>query len=837
MPRSWSLVVLAVLGCAGASPPTSHHPGPRVRDAAATDKDKDKDKDHADADGPPPAIAARTAGMRAMPGLFALYWDARTGKLWLEIARWQRAFLYVDSLPAGVGSNDLGLDRGQLGTTHLVHFERVGPKVLLIEDNVDYRAIGAGADEQRAVRESFATSALWGFKVEAETGDHVLVDATEFFLRDAHDIPETLKRANQGKFTPDPSRGAIALERTRSFPRNTEVEATVTFTGEEPGAWLQQVTPTPSVLTVREHHSFIELPPPGFHPRAYDPRAGYFALSFQDYATPISEPIVQRFAPRHRLEKKDPSAAVSEPVAPIVYYLDRGVPEPVRSALLDGARWWSAAFEAAGFRDAFRVELMPEGADPMDVRYNVIQWVHRATRGWSYGASVIDPRTGEIIQGHVSLGSLRVRQDYLIAEALLAPYGAGAPATEPVKQLALARLRQLAAHEVGHTLGLAHNFAASTVQRASVMDYPPPVVTLQGDHVDPSRAYATGVGAWDKVAINWGYRQYAASTDERAAGDKILNEAFAAGQRFLTDQDARPAGSSSSVTHLWDDGTNAIDELQRIMKLRAFALERFGEANIRAGAPLATLEDALVPLYMLHRYQLEAAIKLIGGVDYTFALRGDGQLATRAVAPAEQRRALAAVLATLAPATLALPEPLATQIPPRPPGYPRGREHFKIHTSPVFDALAPAEAAAAHAVALLLAPERCARLIEQHARTPASPGLADVLDAVIAATWKARRPPGLAGEVQRVVDQVVLAQLITLAHDPAASSQSRAVAGLTLQTLKTWAAAARPADPGERAHLAAAEQQISEAQKDPKLAPPAPLTAPDGPPIGMDDED
>jgi hypothetical protein len=603
---------------------------------------------------------------------------------------------------------------------------------------------------------------------------------------------------------------------------------------------VRDVTPSPESITVREHHSFVQLPPPGYKPRAYDPRASFFGIGYMDYATPISEPIVKRFIARHRLEKKDPTEAMSEAVQPIVYYLDRGAPEPIRSALLEGARWWNQAFEAAGYKNAFRVELMPEGADLMDLRYNVIQWIHRSTRGWSYGEAVTDPRTGEIIKGHVSLGSLRVRQDFLIAEGLLAPYEKGKPGAAKAQEMALARLRQLAAHEVGHTLGLMHNYSASTVNRSSVMDYPPPTVKLGADGVpDLSDAYAKGIGEWDKVSIAWGYQDFAPGTDEHAALNKILTDAFGRGLRYLTDQDARPAGSSSSLAHLWDSGANPVDELNRLMQVRAAALKRFGENNIREGAPLATIEDVLVPIYLLHRYQVEAVSKLVGGMDYTFALRGDGQTPTQIVAPAEQRRALAAVLATLKPEVLALPEPLLKMIPPRPPDYERGREHFKIRTSPAFDALAPAEAAAQHTLQFLFNPERAARLVEFHARNAENPGLEEILDTIMAATWKAPHGEGYAGQIANTVDMTVLYDLMGLAANDHASDEVRAIAAFKLSELHSWLRAPSAAgQPGfDRAHLAFASWQIEQFEKDPKKSDlTAPDEPPDGPPIGTDDD-
>jgi Met-zincin/Domain of unknown function (DUF5117) len=794
-------------------------------------------------DKPLPSTADFTRSMRPLPGYFPLFWDERHGKLWLEIEKWDTEFLYLDSLPAGMGSNDIGLDRGQAGVPRVVVFEHVGPKVLLKQINYDFRTSNPDPLERRAVQESFAHSVLWGFDVAAEDGQRVLIDATPLFLSDAHGVIETLKRTKQGAFKLDASRSAIYLPNTKNFPQNTEIEATVTFVGEDPGKFVQDVTPDPNLVTVREHHSFIQLPDNNYRPRELDPRAGYYGISYQDYGAAIGAPYVKRFIDRHRLQKKDPAAAVSDPVKPIVYYLDSGTPEPVRSALLEGARWWNQAFEAAGFRNAFRVEMLPADADPMDVRYNVIQWVHRATRGWSYGNGIEDPRTGEIIQGRVTLGSLRVRQDYMIFESLLSPYKDGAAPDPRMLQAALARLRQLAAHEVGHTLGLMHNYIASTEGRASVMDYPHPLIKLAADgSLDFSDVYSTGIGEWDKVAIAWGYSEFAPGTDEKRALNKIIDDARARGLLLLTDQDARPPGSADPYTHLWDNGKNAVDELDRVLKVRAAALNRFSDAAIKPGTPMATLEDVLVPVYLYHRYQVEAASKVIGGVHYTYALRGDGQTPLVAVPAAEQRRALAEVLKTISPQTLAVPENIARLLPPHPASFDRTRESFPLHTGMTFDPLTAAESAARISVALLLNPERGARLVQAHGFDPQQLGLGEVIDQLLATTWKSAGKPARLAAVERVVDDVVLDELIKLATDETAATEVRAMALLKLTDLQYWLThrpreATAPPDDEQRAHYAFAAAQIHRFEQQPAdlLKPTKPATTPPGPPIGSTD--
>lgn len=785
----------------------------------------------------PPSIADKTKGTEKRDGYFPFYWDEAQGKIWLEIPRFNQEFLYQTSLPAGLGSNDIGLDRGQLGGTHVVRFERSGNKVLLIESNYDYRARSESEAERRAVKQSFAESTLWGFKIEAEQKDRVLVDATDFLLRDAHGVAERLAQAKQGSYRLDGSRSAFYLDRTKNFPKNTEFEATLTWTGGPAGQWLRSVTPSPDAVTLREHHSFVELPGPGFEMREFDPRSGFYGQSFFDYATPVTDRVVKRYTARHRLQKKDPSAAISDPVKPIIYYLDPGAPEPIRSALLEGARWWNQAYEAAGYRNAFQVELLPEDADPMDVRYNVIQWVHRSTRGWSYGASVSDPRTGEIIKGHVTLGSLRVRQDFLIAEAFLSPYVLGQE-NPAMLAMSLDRIRQLAAHEVGHTLGLMHNYIASTRNRASVMDYPHPNIQLNAQGVpDLSDAYAKGIGEWDKVAIRWGYSDFAAGVDKKQALDQILKDAIQKDNLFLTDIDARPAGSSEPQTHLWDGGSNAADELSRMLQVRRKALDRFGESNIKPGEPMALLEDVLVPLYFSHRYQTEAAVKAVGGIRYRYALRGDGQTATEPVSATEQRRALTEVLKTLSPAELTLSERILRLIPPRPAGYEPTRELFQGRTWKNLDPEAAAESAAEMTLGLLLHPQRASRLEQLKARDAALPGLEEVLAKLDAATWGSPRLKGTEGAVQRAVELAELRQVMALSMANSASGQARAVASASVRGLKQrltrLSGAAVTADASWRAHYAFAVSQIEQFEKDPsKLKLPEALEAPPGMPIG-----
>lgn len=695
------------------------------------------------------AIAAFTKGMVRQQGYFDFYYDAKTDKVYLQVDKLEQPFIFQSSLPRGVGSNDIGLDRGQLGDTRLVQFEQFGNKVMLKQLNTYYRANSANPAERQSINEAFASSVLAGLPVVASDGNKLLVDYTAFLHSDMHQISVKLEAQQQGNFSPDASRSGVYLKRSKAFPRNTELEALVTYTGTKAGEFVKQVTPAPEAITVHLHHSLVALPEDGYQVRAFHPYSGFWKVEYMDYATAFDAPIVQRLLPRHRLQKKDPAAVISEAVEPIVYYLDPGVPEPVRTALKQGAGWWDQAYQKLGYKDAFQVKDLPADADPMDVRYNVIQWVHRATRGWSYGYGVTDPRTGEIIKGHVTLGSLRVRQDFLIATGLTAPYQPNG-STEAAKAMALARIRQLAAHEVGHTLGLIHNFAGSANGRSTVMDYPHPQVDLRDGKLALDQAYREGLGEWDLYAIAYGYGDH-----NDSAHATLVQQAKQQGLQYMADEDARPEGGVSAIGHLWDSGADPVAELNRLTQVRAAALKQFGLDNIATNRPLSALHEALVPIYALHRYQVEAVSKLVGGAHYEYELKGDYDKPKgfQWVSSDQQQAAVSALLSTLTPEFLALPAPLLALIPPKAYGDADGRESFQGRVGLAFDPLSAAEASANHTLSLLLHPQRLNRLSSQQQLDPL---LRNVLDQTILADSN----DDAAGLLQQRVSHVVFYQLM-----------------------------------------------------------------------------
>jgi hypothetical protein len=727
-----------------------------------------------------------TANKTIQKGYFTFYLDEVTGKVYLQIDKFNQDFLFQSSLPKGIGSNDIGLDRGQLGATRLARFERVGSKVVLRQLNTYYRANSDNPLEKQAVNEAFASSIIWGFTIESEdnTREQVIIDYTPFLLSDIHNITDTLAKGKEGKFSIDESRSFVYQSRSKAFPNNTELEATVTFKGSDAGQYLRSVSPDAKAFTVNLHHSLIKLPDDKYKPRVFHPYSGYWAESYADYASAIDEPLIKRFIPRHRLAKKTPSAAMSEAVDPIIYYIDPGVPEPIKGALLDGARWWVKAFEEIGYKNAFQVKILPEDADPMDIRYNVIQWVHRATRGWSYGSSVIDPRTGEIIKGHVTLGSLRVRQDYLIALGLTSPFTGKNTDTSQMKEMALARIRQLSAHEVGHTLGIAHNFAASVNDRASVMDYPHPLINLIDGEIDLSNAYDDKIGVWDKHVIAYGYSDVMADK-EQAYLDTVINTAKNKGLLYVSDPDARSSSSAHNTGHLWDNGENAALELTRMLTIRKKALANFGLNSIPLNTPLSELDEVLAPIYNFHRYQVEAAAKLIAGVDYSYQVKTqEKQSPMRWVDGKTQQQAIAALLQSISPEELTLPVHIVKLIPPKAYGYSKTRESFKSNTGLTFDPIYAAEASAKKTLSLLFNAQRLTRLQQQAVMESTIPSVANLFEQIISHSFKVLPESGLSLLVQQRVNQQIVEHLLSLWHNQELVTEVRAEVYATLNDLK-----------------------------------------------------
>lgn len=733
--------------------------------------------------------AKATAGAEARDGLLRTFVDRKTNRILVRLPAPDTEgvsgrFIYQSSLATGLGSTPIGLDRAEMGRALVVVFRRAGRKIILQAENHGFRADGGGAAETRAVRDSFAISNIWSADVAAEEPDGaVLVDLTSFLTQDTLDIAARLKARRQGGFRAAPALTYADTSHVGVFPENLEFEAIQTFAADDPGPEVRAVAPDPRSITLRVHHTFVKLPGPGFTPRRHDPRTGTSVqVLVNDYAAPLDAPVVYRLARRFRLEKVDPTATRSRVKKPIVFYVDRAAPEPIRSALVEGANWWGQAFDAAGFIDAFRVEVLPEGADPMDARYNVINWIHRQTRGWSTGQTIVDPRTGEIVRGVVQLGSLRIRQDRLIFEGLLGAENTGKGGPDDPVQISLARIRQLGMHETGHALGFSHNFAGSTFDGgASSMDYPAPQIRVKGDRLDLSDAYVRGARAWDRFTVRWLYTQFPPGTDEAAALDRIAREPAAQGMRFIAD-DEHPASTQ------WDNGVDPVDELANVLAVRRIALSRFGLRNIARGAAVADLRRVFVPVYLFHRYQVDAVVKQVGGVDYGYAVSGGGQEAARAIAPAAQRRALLALTGVLDPKLLEPPNELTGLLSQAQSGTPDRQfeiEVFETLGGPVFDPVGAAVTASDMVLKQLVEAPRLNRVLEQHRADPRQPGVDELLTSLFAAVRGQAGDTPRAAEIRRRQQARLIGDLADTLAD---RTLSPTVAGLVEQALKDFGA-------------------------------------------------
>ncbi|MAU58664.1 MAG: peptidase [Flavobacteriaceae bacterium] len=728
-------------------------------------------------------------GLIDFQGFFNFSYSENKDRIYLEVNSLNKQFLYVSALSQGIGSNDIGLDRGQLGVRKLVFFKKTGNKLLLIEPNLKYVAKTKNTLEKKSVDEAFAKSVLHGFNIMDHKNGSYKIDITSFLLEDRHGIIKRLVDRNQGAYSIDKSKSSINLDRTKAFEKNIEFDVLLTFTGNAKGNFIKSVTPSPDNITVYQHHSFIELPDNNYKPRIFDPRSGSNSISYFDYSSPVTEKTLKQYILRHRLIKKDKNLTLSEPLEPIVYYLDNGVPEPVRSALIEGGEWWNDAFEKIGFKNAFKVKILPKNVDPLDIRYNVIQWVHRSTRGWSYGSSVIDPRTGEIIKGHVSLGSLRVRQDFMIAIGLLeAPYSLTNNKEKMALDMALSRIKQLSAHEIGHTLGFSHNFSASSNNDSSVMDYPHPNIKLSNNKINIEKAYSTGIGEWDKASVAYSYSEFDELQDEKLELNKILENSFKNNLSFISDADSRPIGSSHPSAHLWDNGSDALTELRKIIQIRDIALRNISLDHLKKGEPYSNLQDIIVPIYLLHRYQSEAVVKLIGGVDYDYAVKGNIKYEINMVEKIKQREALTNFIELLTPEKLKFPNKLKKLLFPKAFGSKVTRENFLTQTGVTFDFIGAANTLSDNLLKLLLNSERVSRLIQQSGFDVSQLSFEEVLENLFAISFKKRYSDNHYKQINEVVKHNILKNIFSLGQNPKVYSEAKAIIFSKLESLDNFLA-------------------------------------------------
>ena len=760
-------------------------------------------------------------------GFFTLQVDGATNKVFAVLPEADDdglilRMIHTAGLTGGLGSNPVGLDRGWWEDGQIMAFRLMGDRVIIEIENLDYRASPDNPLEERAVRESFATSFVASAPV-LESGSGIVIDLTGFLTSDYLNLAQYLKDARQGSFSVAADRTLVDTASTFAFPDNVEIDAYLTLSSSDTEREVSTTAANGRDVTLIQHHSFVRLPEEGYEPLPWDPRSGAISVTHYDYSVPLTAPIETRVARRFRLEMDDEGNIEK----PIIFYIDPGAPEPIRSALIDGAEWWADAFAAAGYPGGYQVELLPEDAHPLDIRYNVVQWVHRQTRGWSYGGGISDPRTGEMLKGHVILGSLRVRQDRMIFEGLAGTDKTGTGEPDDPVELALSRIRQLSAHEIGHALGFAHNFAASTYDKGSVMDYPAPDIRVTEGALDFSNAYGVGIGPWDEFAASWLYGDM--FPEEREAMIAIANER---GLVFVDDGHARSAATGHPLGNIWDNGPDPVAALNEAMAVRRIALDTFGPDRVAEGQPIADLKSVIVPIYLYHRYQTAAAAKKIGGMSFNYGLRGDGQPPAELVSPEEQRAALTAILATVRPAELDLSDDVLALLTPSIDSYfsaDPARELFEQTASPAFDTVTAADTAAEMTFSILLAPPRIARLVEQTRRDPTQLGAEEMFIAITEAVMRQPR-----SERYQPLSEAVRARYAYALMDLYDAGSSSAVTSAAYAGL-TYLKAQLENDPTLHSSWVAREIEAFVARPREPVAAEVPANPlPPGGPIGMD---